>query len=459
MKVLPTLPHRKGARIVWGLATFLCLAWALPSTPAFGANHQEVTNPISQFPVIVDGQFTDGVDASGELIGEWSDVRPLAFNSPTDPTGTLFRTTLDGPLANSLLYVAIAPGEVDRGMAEDLYLMYDYLPRTDPNFQPGEVIADISFPIMVGEFRTPIMVQVVGNLNDADTKPNSGLDNLDNSFFDVFVVGDLNGDGQQDRLPAVQLGMEAAVGFGPSTLSPLPHLLVELEVPLRIPANFGPGFPAAGINPETGLYDPNPAFWRGDFAAGDQRGTAPINESDPPGSAALFVINPDGSTTANSALAGVPLIGTSAPSVACSLRKAVLWPPNHNLVNVGLGVSATPGTIIGVRVFGDEDDADSTDGGNHSPDAKNIAPGTLWLRAERNGNADGRVYLIVVTATDAAGNVAFDCCAVVVPRNQSAAALAAVNAQAAAAELFCTPLGSAPTPFVIGDGPTIGPKQ
>jgi hypothetical protein len=56
------------------------------------------------------------------------------------------------------------------------------------------------------------------------------------------------------------------------------------------------------------------------------------------------------------------------------------------------------------------------DSGNFSPDAKNIAPGTLRLRSERSGSGDGRVYLIVITATDASNNVSHVCLTVVVPR-------------------------------------------
>jgi hypothetical protein len=67
----------------------------------------------------------------------------------------------------------------------------------------------------------------------------------------------------------------------------------------------------------------------------------------------------------------------------------------------------------------------------------------------------------VVRATDAAGNVGFDCCTVVVPRSQSAGNLAAVNAQAASARSFCEANnGAAPPGYVVsGDGPVIGPKQ
>jgi len=82
-----------------------------------------------------------------------------------------------------------------------------------------------------------------------------------------------------------------------------------------------------------------------------------------------------------------------------------------------------------------------------------MAPSTLRLRAERNATSDGRVYLVVVTATDNASNISHKCLTAVVPASQSAASLASVNAQASAAGAACT------AAFLVGDGPVVGPKQ
>jgi hypothetical protein len=154
---------------------------------------------------------------------------------------------------------------------------------------------------------------------------------------------------------------------------------------------------------------------------------------------------------------------TEAPTVTCAVSTTTLWPAEHDLINVGLSASATdncPGTVISVAVFGDEDDETPTGDEIFSPDAKNIAPGTLRLRAERREDADGRVYLIIVTATDASGNVARCCRTVTVTHDQSKASKASVAAQAAAAQAFCEANGTAPPGyFVIGDGPIIGSKQ
>jgi len=171
----------------------------------------------------------------------------------------------------------------------------------------------------------------------------------------------------------------------------------------------------------------------------------------------------DASSNTATCMFTVTVNDTEAPVVTCNVTTTTLWPPDHLLINVGLSVSAAdncPGVTTSVAVFGDENDEEATGDGNHSPDAKDIAAGTLRLRAERKGNGDGRVYLIIVTATDASGNVSRCCRTVTVAQSQSKASVASVAAQAAAARLFCEQNGTAPPGyFVIGDGPIIGPIQ
>ena len=135
------------------------------------------------------------------------------------------------------------------------------------------------------------------------------------------------------------------------------------------------------------------------------------------------------------------------------------------MINVGLSGGSfsdnCPGATREIHVFGNEDDETDAGDGNFSPDAGNIDIGTLRLRSERVGGGSGRVYLIVVKVTDAAGNVSVTVATVVVPRSNSKSAADAVNAQAAAARAFALSHAGAPPPgyFVIGDGPIIGPKQ
>ena len=148
------------------------------------------------------------------------------------------------------------------------------------------------------------------------------------------------------------------------------------------------------------------------------------------------------------------------PILTSSVAITSLSPSNNDLVNVGLSATANTPADFNVQVFGDEDDetpTSTTPFTLHSPDAKDIAVGTLRLRAERVNSEDGRVYLVVVTATNSFGNASRACHTVVVQKNKKGD----VDAQAAAAKAFCEANNGAAPPgyFVIGDGPVIGPKQ
>lgn len=184
----------------------------------------------------------------------------------------------------------------------------------------------------------------------------------------------------------------------------------------------------------------------------------------PLGTTTVTLTVTDSKGLSSTCTAKVTVVDGTAPTIGCSVATSALWPPNHDLVNVGLTASArdncAASPTIGVRVYADEDDEEATGDGNHSPDAKNLGPGTLRLRAERKGDGDGRVYLIVTTASDGAGNVSRCVRTVVVPHGQSQAAINSVNAQAAAAASYFNSNGVAPPGFyVVGDGAVIGPKQ
>ena len=126
-------------------------------------------------------------------------------------------------------------------------------------------------------------------------------------------------------------------------------------------------------------------------------------------------------------------------TLACAVAVDSLWPPNHALIDVGLG-AASSGIISGVQVFSNEPDSEG--------DAQ-FGDGVLLLRAQREGKLDGRVYLIVVTATDACGNTTVCCTSVVAPHDSSQAASDWINAQADAARTQCSPSGSQVTPYPV----------
>ena len=141
----------------------------------------------------------------------------------------------------------------------------------------------------------------------------------------------------------------------------------------------------------------------------------------------------DGHSGTDTATVNVTVTDTEPPAITASVALSPLWPPNNKLVDVGLTFNAVDnggGVTTQVVVYSDEPAGKDDD-----------AVGMLQLRAQREGSGDGRVYLIRITATDAFSNTSHSCLTVVVPKSQSAADTASVNAQAAAATAQCTGAG------------------
>ena len=104
---------------------------------------------------------------------------------------------------------------------------------------------------------------------------------------------------------------------------------------------------------------------------------------------------------------------TTAPSnvppvcTAASASPGALWPPNHKPVDITVaGVVDPDGGTPAIRFTSIlQDESTNSEGdGNTIQDAAIEANGTrAWVRAERSGTGDGRIYLVGFTATDAQG--------------------------------------------------------
>lgn len=110
-------------------------------------------------------------------------------------------------------------------------------------------------------------------------------------------------------------------------------------------------------------------------------------------------------------------------SLDCSRARATpdrLWPPNHKFVLVTLPSFTVNGTSVSLTVTGvrqDEPVKGSGDG-NTAPDAKAGPQSTkVYLRAERAGNGDGRVYRISFTGANGQGGTCSGTVTVTVPHD------------------------------------------
>lgn len=193
----------------------------------------------------------------------------------------------------------------------------------------------------------------------------------------------------------------------------------------------------------------------------------PSGSAFPLGTTTVMVTATQTDGTTQTCSFSVTVTDNEGPTLTTDVATPSLGPPfNHSLENVGLRSSVSDNCSVAgptqIAVFSNEDDdaGDSQEEATFSPDASDIAVGTLRLRNERLGSGNGRVYLIITRAGDAAGSSRFSCNVVTVPQSNSTAHQKAVNAKAAEAVEQCRNTGAPPAGYVvIGEGPTLGPKQ
>jgi hypothetical protein len=119
------------------------------------------------------------------------------------------------------------------------------------------------------------------------------------------------------------------------------------------------------------------------------------------------------------------VVDTTAPELTCSASTATLWPPNHAMTDIGWEHQVTDACDdgappLGFAIHSDEDPAGASGAGGpgHCPDGRVGTDGNVSLRAERSGGGDGRVYRVLLTATDASGNSAECKVSVDVPKSR-----------------------------------------
>jgi PKD repeat protein len=111
-----------------------------------------------------------------------------------------------------------------------------------------------------------------------------------------------------------------------------------------------------------------------------------------------------------------------SPTLNVAAVPGELWPPNHKMVEVKVNVNvsddfdANP-TVRLLSITSNEPDNGLGDG-DTAGDIEIRSDGRIFLRAERSGNGNGRIYTLTYSATDSAGNVTYSTTQVRVPKNQ-----------------------------------------
>ena len=125
----------------------------------------------------------------------------------------------------------------------------------------------------------------------------------------------------------------------------------------------------------------------------------------------------NGAQLSNSASVTIK-IDTAPPAIAGMPAGCSLWPPNGKLVE--LATVAATDALSQVSTFNVT--GSSNEGPNPSADivitGTDLQPRTVRVRADRQGNGNGRIYTLTATAIDLAGNTTVATALCTVPHDQ-----------------------------------------
>jgi uncharacterized repeat protein (TIGR01451 family) len=132
----------------------------------------------------------------------------------------------------------------------------------------------------------------------------------------------------------------------------------------------------------------------------------------------------DPDTSNNSMTANVTISNPPPAIGSVTVDQPILWPPNHKMVDVQVDYTptdnCTPASgIISTLDVSSNEPVNGTGDGDTSPDWEIVDAHHVRLRAERAGNADGRIYTITITSTDSGGNKSIKSVTVAAPHNNT----------------------------------------
>jgi len=120
-------------------------------------------------------------------------------------------------------------------------------------------------------------------------------------------------------------------------------------------------------------------------------------------------------------VANEPPPDTTPPVVALSVNPTTLFPPNHKMVEITINVSATddrdPHPTITLESITSNEGADWKGDGHTSTDI-DVQGARVFLRSERAGPGNDRIYTLTYAARDAAGNIGRASATVTVPHDK-----------------------------------------
>lgn len=319
----------------------------------------------------------------------------------------------DGPEAyNRVFYESYSDPALtyDSGAVKLLVVLGDSIPH-DP-------AQSTTFPSCFDTYADPGPDGIVGTADDLFTKPT--LDGMVTNNVKLLFVN-YGSDACHHELATYTGGSDVSSGSGGSLASQIVTLVQTAaahigSVTLQVsPAGFASWVSESPAPPYGPLTAPVDFGW-------DETITAPAAT---PAGLYSFDVNvvADGATRATQ---HVTVRVNSPPACTGASAGPDLWPPNHKLSDARsiTGVTDPDGDPVSIHVdsiFQDEPTNGLGDGDTGPADATILGANSFNVRAERSGTANGRVYYVNFTATDAFGGTCSGTATIGVPHDQASA--------------------------------------
>lgn len=217
-----------------------------PSIPPVGPTPP----PVTAFPVkgaVLSTLLGNLTPLAFISAGNENDTAATANPAKTKP-GIATAAQLYNANSDIFLYAvaSLSKSSTQAVQPDTLYLFYDDTARPDANWKQGSIIAEFSLPLVVltGYPTAPAESLVPAKLQFRAT--NAG------DCSASTVSGSFNGSLTSQTLMATQIGLDCAVVFAPSPLSPKSHAIFQVQVPLIVTNATDPlyfGNPISNLDP------------------------------------------------------------------------------------------------------------------------------------------------------------------------------------------------------------------
>jgi len=183
-----------------------------------------------------------------------SSLTPLAFVAPSDEeddepasgnSGEARPTRLYDPKANSFFY-AVTTQPKDK-QVNTLVLFYEDLLRNKREFRKGQIVADISLPLVVLSNDGTETERSVMTILEMRAACESGP-----ACLKTYAIGDFSVPGVTETRSAADIGVTFTLAFDSSPILKHPHAIFEVHVPLVVTLANDPAYISSDINQVTG---------------------------------------------------------------------------------------------------------------------------------------------------------------------------------------------------------------